>query len=479
MKSSTLLAGLFALLIVGGACFGAGYFVAKEQFSGAHTTQPVVARGDGLDQPALDDGTPLKAPDKKESPDEDKPDKAENTGDVTPKTESGPGVENVRTPASDKPEDVNVGSSKPSQPDADKPDGEKDITDELGNAIKKLKGIDDLKKMKPEEIEEMFKGKQVDFNASVAGQVFDAGGVPVAGATVYASYSEDYTANDNGRTVRFVTASGDSDRGQPIATTDGSGNFTADIKRKISEKASLRVSLVAGADTYADSKENSVTLKNGDKKEGVKLELRGAGGVTGRVVTAGGMGVEGVTIGLNPVSGGGFGDTMYFDMGGKGKYSATTDVGGNFTIEGIPEGRYKFKLSGSGYRQVSGPTEVDVKTGLVTNASTDFQVAVTSSMGAAFVDAEGKPVRGWATIKFSDDSGKLIKQLQGSISKEGTFEQNDPPAGSFDVEIRVWGYKPYKVRATLLEGQRYDFGSVTLEAEEGVSEGVYFPGSDD
>ena len=120
MKSSTLLAGLFALLIVGGACFGAGYFVAKEQFSGAHTTQPVVARGDGLDQPALDDGTPLKAPDKKESPDEDKPDKAENTGDVTPKTESGPGVENVRTPASDKPEDVNVGSSKPSQPDADK-----------------------------------------------------------------------------------------------------------------------------------------------------------------------------------------------------------------------------------------------------------------------------------------------------------------------------------------------------------------------
>jgi protocatechuate 3,4-dioxygenase beta subunit len=482
MRGSTLLAGLLALLIVGGACFGAGYFVAKEQIEGGHSSTPVVAKGDDLDQPALDDSAPLQAPMLNNDAGTEKSDNNEHTPEVAPKADIEPevkddtGTESESGPAST--EGVSA-ESNPGKPAESKEETEaKKVGKALDEAMKKLGKI---KEMKPEDVEELFNGKKIDFSASIAGQVFDQGGVPVANAKVYASYSEDYSSDEGGRTLRFVTTSGGGNKGQAIATTDGGGYFNADIKRKVSEKARLRVALTAGADGYADSEKNKVTLKNGDKKEGIKLILRGAGAVTGRVVDANGAGIEGVTVGLNPAGGNSWGgDTMVLNFGGSSKYSAKTDVGGNFTIEGIPEGRYKFKLSGSGYRQVAGPTEIDVKSGQTTNASADFQVAITASVSVKLLDAEGNPLRGWATLKFSDDSGKVIKRMQGSIKKSGVFEQNDPPAGSYNVEIKVWGYKPQTVRANLLEGQRYDFGSLNFEKDEKAgSDGIYFPGSGD
>ncbi|MCA8914200.1 MAG: carboxypeptidase regulatory-like domain-containing protein [Planctomycetes bacterium] len=481
MKSSSLLAGLLALLIACGASFGAGYYVARDQAAETPNSRPIVAAGETLDEKLASNDTPLTAPDKTDgetdTPPEDKPDI--NNKHVEPETKPDSSAPTAETKPGEGAPGTETVEAKPI-PGRPTEDEKKALEDQLKDLKDKIK---DLKVETPEDFDDIFNGPKVDFAATVTGQVVDASGTPVAGASVHGQYNENYSSESGGGRMSFVVSAG-SDAGPAIATTDASGYFTASISRKISEKASLQVNLTATADKFAESKKESFTLKNGDAKEGIKLVLRGAGSVSGRVVDSSGAGVEGVTVSLNPAGNGGFGgEGMDFDfnVGGKGRYNATTDISGEFVIEGVPEGRHKFKLSGAGYRQIAGPTEIDVKSGQNQRAATDFQVAITASVAAKFQDTEGKPVRGWATINFKDDNGKNVKSLSGPVDADGGFEKNDPPAGAYNIEVRVWGYKPYTTRATLLEGQRYDFGPITLEQDETPSGGgtVIIPSEDE
>ena len=477
MRSSTLLAGLFALLIVAGVSFGAGYYMAKDSGNEPRDSKPIAALDAATEQPD-DEGDPLDSPERDTPEPEDKPDVLP---DVTPKPDSTPG------PTPENPGDVEATtpneSSDPSTiPSAELPAEVKDALGDVNNLKDLANRLKDAGLEDPENFENIFNGPKVDFTATIGGQALDALGVPVAGASVHANFSENYSSDEGGRSVRLVMAVGE-DKGSVVATTDGGGYWTATINRKVSEKASLNVSLVASADGYADSEKKTVTLKNEDNKEGIKLTLRGAGSVSGRVVNAHGMGVEGVTVSLRTGGNGFFGgDEIEIDFGGSGgKHSAVTDGAGEFLIEGVPEGRYKFKLSGTGYRQISGPTEIDVKSGQSHRAPADFQVAVTGSLVAKFTDLEGNPVRGWATLTIKDGDGKVVKRLSGSINEEGVFEKNDPAVGNYDVEIRVYGYKTQTVQANFLEGQRYDFGTLVLEKDEtaGGSGGIWLPEDDE
>ncbi|MCB9933755.1 MAG: carboxypeptidase regulatory-like domain-containing protein [Planctomycetes bacterium] len=475
MKGSTLLAGLLALLIACGVSFGAGYYVAKDQ-GDTPTSRPVPIADTGLDEIPAPEVKPLDAP-AKTAPETGQPSdlNAKPAGEAAPI----PAAEAGETPAKYTPKVEVEQKSEPSQP---KPATPKELEDQ----IKDLK--DKIKELKPEDVEDfenIFNGPKVDFSATISGQVVDGAGVPVAGASLHANYSENYSSDGGGRRVAFVMSNSDGDSGAVIATTDGGGFFTATINRQISEKASLQVSLTAAADGYAESKKETFTLKNGDNKENIKLTLRGAGSVTGRVVDGSGVGVAGVKVSLNTAGGGNyFGDGVEIDFGGGGgKYNGTTDATGEFRIEGVAEGRYKFRLKGAGYRQVSGPTEIDVKSGESARAPADFQVAITASMAVKFTSTEGTPVQGWASVKIIGEGGKVAKHMNGPIGKDGLFEQNDPPAGSYEVEFQVWGYKKQTVRATFTEGQRYDFGVISLEpdAEGGSSSGggIYLPGDDE
>ncbi|MCZ7606524.1 MAG: carboxypeptidase regulatory-like domain-containing protein [Planctomycetota bacterium] len=472
MKGSTLLAGLLALLIACGISFGAGYYVAKEQ-AAAPASRPVSVADASLDEKPAPEVKPLETP-------------ARETSGVTPPapelppatTEKVPPkatTETGETPAKYQPK---VEAEQNTQPGQAKPAVPKELEDELKELKDKLK---DLKLDEVEDFESIFNGPKVDFSATISGQVVDSAGVPVAGARVHASFSENYSSDGEGRRIAFVRSSDEGESGEPIATTDGAGFFMAAINRKVSEKASLQVSLTANADGYAESKKDSFSLKNGDARENIKLTLRGAGSVSGRVVDANGMGVAGVTVSLN-TAGGDFmgGDNIEIDFGGRGgKHTATTDGAGEFLISGVPEGRYKFRLKGAGYRQVSGPTEIDVKSGESARAPADFQVAITASMAVKFTDAAGSPVQGWVSVKLIGEGGKVARRMNGPIGKDGLFEQNDPPAGSYEVEFQVWGYKKQTVRANFTEGQRYDFGAITLEPDESGGGSIILPGEDE
>lgn len=334
----------------------------------------------------------------------------------------------------------------------------------------------------PPELDDLFGGPQVDFTATISGTVLDTVGAPVAGASVYAEYSEALEQGDgNNRRVSIAIArSGDGNRGTPMATTDAAGNFSATINRKISEKVSLSVSLSAAAENYADSKSQRIALKNGDTKDGIKLTLRGAGSVSGRVVDASGRGVEGVkvTIGSGDGSFVIMGDDGETDMPGRGaSKSATTDAAGNFSVTSLAEGRYKPRLRATGWRQVSGPTEVTVKPGVDTKCPADFVMAAAAGVKIKVTGPDGKAVQGYASVRFKEGATN-VKTMSSSVGADGVISLNDTPVGVFTVEVRVFGYKPQTVNATIIDGQVCDLGTITVEAggDEGDDVGVIFPG---
>lgn len=330
-----------------------------------------------------------------------------------------------------------------------------------------------------EDFENIFNGPKVDFTATISGTVADTNGVPVAGAGVYGEFSETLEQGDgeNRRVSIAIARSGEADRGKPLATTDAAGNFTATINRQVSEKLSVSVRLTAGAEGFGDSKSQRVALKNGDTKEGIKLVLRGAGSVSGRVVDSSGRGVEGVKVTI----GGGEGFVVMgegdMEMPERGSTkSATTDASGGFVVTGLPEGRYKPRLRATGWRQVSGPTEVTVKTGVDTKCPADFVMAAAAAVKVKVIGPEGKPVQGYASVRFKDGTN-LLKTMAGGLNAEGALSLNDTPTGSLTVEIRVHGFKPQTVNATIVDGQVCDLGTVTVElGGDDEDMGVYFPG---
>jgi hypothetical protein len=456
MRSSRLIAGFFALAIVAGIFFGAGYFIAMDSEEAA-TPRPVPALESDLDDTVARDDRALA------------PRETASGQDPAAGPDNGPGTAHKPDAGPETTDPAPSGAHKDADPKAD---GETDgpRTDQPGPSVEdRIK--QQLAKLEEAglDIDSVMGARKADFEATISGQVVDTQGTPVAGAAVKARFSEGFSQDRGGRSVRFVMDD-ESGEGETIATTDGGGYWTAGINRKVRERAALTVRLTASAATFADSEEASVSLKNGDSREGIKLTLRGAGSVTGRVVDAHGVGVAGVTVSLNTSQDSLGGGRVVFELPGGARHAAMTDLAGEFLIEGVPEGRYQFQLTATGYRQTSGPTAIDVKAGQVHSAPADFTVAPTGSITATLLDAEGNPPAGWVSVNVKNNEGRVIKRMNGPIGDGGRFERNDPPPGTFEVEFNVRGYKAVTRTVTFIENQNYDFGTLILEPEQPAGE---------
>lgn len=461
MKNSTLLAMLLLLLIASAGSFAGGFFVGKGQATTTNVVTPPIA--DSTTHPELS-GSPLQG---KSQPAPEPPpvDNATNTaGDslqqavpgTTPEAGSGAG---------------NPANTSPFTPA--KPKSGATVPGETAPAAPMVRGM-----LEPAEFEDAFGGPRVDVSASISGTVVDQRGSPVAGARVMAEFGETLTSEGNETMRVLVRSSSVGEAGRQIATTDAAGYFSADISHKVPEKATLTLGLTAQADGYAGSRKTNLTIRNGDNKENIKLALRGAGNVGGRVVDANGAGVPGVSVSLRAT--GGDSGSIEIEMGdfGGGQYSATTDGAGEFLIKGVPEGRYRFRLRSIGVRQTSGPTEIDVADGQDARAAAEFVVAATAALRVTFTDPDGKPASGWATVVVKDGD-RTVKRLQGPVSSKGIFEANDPPAGSFTLEISLWGYKLVSAAGTFAEGVVTDLGHLSLEpSAETPPNGIFIPGED-
>lgn len=418
MRPPHLLFGLVLLLLACGLSFGAGYFMAKQE-----SNVPRMELADVLRDPE-----PAPKPEPRPEPEPDKPQPEAPAPQPTRQAEPEPAKTEV---------------------EAEAPKPTEDTEDER-RAVIELEAMELA----------LEQGEKVDLSAVISGIVTDSHGVGVAGAVVRGTFNESFTAG-TGSTIRLAFASS-GNQGEPLATTDGAGYYRIDVSRKVREKASLMVHLMAGATGYADSNSRAVSLTNGQTVDNINLQLRQAGRVTGRVVDQTGRGVEGVRVSLGGNAPGRLVIESGFGGPSAGTPSATTDSGGEYVIDAVPEGTHALRMSGTGHRQVSGPTSVDVKAGADTRAPADFVVAVVSSLRATFQADSGEAVRGWATLSFKDNAGTNVKRMSGMIGADGTFEANEPPVGSFTVEISVRGYEPASVHASVYEGMQCDLGPVTL-----------------
>lgn len=464
MKSTTIAASLLALMIACGASFGAGYFLAKNEQDTAPKTIAAAPEDDFDDVSNGGSHDPLKLPEA-DNPNAESPD----TSGVSAKRD---GDSQIELPDAGPPDMEFAPDDSAGTPINDSAEADAELSKEARDKLAKLKK--ELGDIELPEFESVLNGEQIDFKATVSGMVVDSTGLPLAGAEIFAIYSETYSASMSGGLVRLVT-SGNGDKGSKVATTNSAGEWTVTINRKVREKASLRAKFTATASGYAESESETVTLKHEDARSNVKLTVRGAGSVTGRVVDETGRGISGVTIGLRETSSRGALHGLSLGMGSD--YSGVTDASGQFRIERVAEGRYAFRLTGIGVRQIAGPTTVDVQPGRETRTPADFKVAPTCSVKMTLQDAQGNPATGWVSLKFHDVDGKVVKSMNGPIH-DGMFEKNDPPVGSFDVEVNVYGSVPQTIRATVLENQLCDLGTLILQPEIKDESGSVIPVDD-
>lgn len=454
MRPSVLPTIALALILVGAGAFGAWFVLSQEDIA----PPPIAATHDGADRPDKSagpvDGAVI-------SP-------AEAAKPDTPVVNAGePKLTDVE--AHTRPDGINANKgSGASQPDeAGRLTNAADKRKAEAAAEKKAEEIslDDI--LAPEDI--LGNGEKEPFSATISGTVADNHGQPVPGASVYCDFSEirEMTSKGGAR-VAFATATSrdDSPKGTPVATTDGSGNFTAQIKREVGKNTRVNVSLTAKAAGLAVSKPQSFGLKNGETRDNVKLGLRGAGTVSGRVVDQSGRGVDGATVSITEggtaTYSGGAGIDLPVSMGGGGKESAVTDSAGNFRIEGVAEGRYRPTVRATGWRQVSGPVEVTVVSGEDTTLAPNFEMAAATAAKIKLLNEAGQPVAGYCTVFFKDGA-TTAKTMGGICGADGVLSLNDVPAGTFSVEVRIFGRKPLTLNGTFTDGQTTDLGSHTLD----------------
>lgn len=441
MRSPNL---LFGLLIMLGACaisFGAGYMIAKNE-------RPAPAP---RIETAAVDPTPTATPEKPQRDPAPTPDKQEPAPQPA-KPEDSPEI----TPAASDPTKVDASKPAPApKPLPTVPAAEDENAAKLNELKERLKRIENGE-IDPEDV---FNASKEAFSAIIRGSVVDGNGIGVPGASVHGTYGE--TVGQNTRFVR-VMMTGDSELGQVLATTDGSGHFQIDVSREVAKGASVIASLTARAQGHADSTTASVTVAAGETKEGMTLKLRQPGSVSGRVVDQSGTGIAGVTVALSA------GNTMGMEMrieipGQGGGHSAITDGAGEYRVENVPEGRYSMRIEAAGWAQVSGPSHVEAAAGKDTRAAADFVVKASSSVKVQLRGPDGTPLRTWVNIELQDGSGRTVWKRGVRSNAQGLAAMNEPPAGSYTAVVTVPGYVPEKVQATIVEGSVCDLGVVTLQ----------------
>ncbi|MDC1142490.1 carboxypeptidase-like regulatory domain-containing protein [Planctomycetota bacterium] len=406
-----------------------------------------------------------------------------------------PGERDRNDPASTKSEESNPTLSKENPPvgetDSDsankaKSAGSNDLTDPANRPVLKEKSSEKPSSLK--EIIEAVRGlsaedkvkvldeiaggeaieddrPQIEITATLSGTVVDALGNPVPGAGVFATLIEN--SGDHSSSTFILGLGSSSIIGEQIATSDNSGVWSAEVSKKVYEGNKLTASLVARAEGFADSKAKEATVADKQTETDISITLRGSGSVSGWVRDAAGLGIEGVEVGLDPVkSDNGFGGFIFGDFeNSSSKYNARTDAAGFYRIEGIPEGRHKFKLKLVGVREKSGPKEVKVLSGKDTKSEIDFVVERTSSVVVKLQDKDGEPISGWGVLTLiGEDGGEAFKG--NLLVQKGTAEISDPPSGRFQMVISVWGYKDSKTSIDVRDGQSTRLDTMILESED-------------
>jgi hypothetical protein len=182
------------------------------------------------------------------------------------------------------------------------------------------------------------------------------------------------------------------------------------------------------------SSPRAIHLRDGERRQGVDLELPGRGlSIAGRVLDAGGQPVDGASVRVTPERGGSAARV------GDGRSSTLTDVDGSFRIEDLGAGTYTLLAFHSDHPQsrLSG-----VEAG---RRDVTLQLAAGAKLSGTVVDAEGAAVADFKIV--------LVRSAPGGLEVGPTHGVRlvRDPAGAFSFERLEAG--TYRLRVAARAGE--------------------------
>lgn len=301
------------------------------------------------------------------------------------------------------------------------------------------------------------------FAVTISGTVLDAAGTATAGANVYVRDEADFGATAKAVFTRYLMAGG-----SPKAQSDASGNFSiAFSKRYTQEPSSVKFFVTASAGgTRNDAGAVEFSLRNGETKDGLRVELPPSGTLTGRVVDAQGMAVPGAMVRatataqiartINTAEGK---PSILLSGGGNG--GATTDANGQFRIAGLGAGQYSITATKRGYAEPI-PAKATITVGVET-AAPDLVLKEQVSLKLKLVGLDATAGRASCRVTFYNSEGKAVSEAVAAPNKDGelTFLNVPENAATFDLRSALFD-RTAQYTLTRGGGPVIDYGSVTV-----------------
>lgn len=152
----------------------------------------------------------------------------------------------------------------------------------------------------------------------------------------------------------------------------------------------------ASASGYRNADVSGVEVGEGETKESVVLSLKKGGSLTGRVLDPQrGTGVPNASVAWRAAGGGGFGGPMMM-FGGGGNNSTATDANGQFTFDGLPEGKVTITAAHPDYLDAAKDVTPDQQ------QSVDITLGTGGSISGTVVGRDGRAPIGGAQVALNE-----------------------------------------------------------------------------
>jgi protocatechuate 3,4-dioxygenase beta subunit len=175
----------------------------------------------------------------------------------------------------------------------------------------------------------------------------------------------------------------------------------------------------ASASGYRTADVSGVEVGEGETKEGVVLSLKKGGSLTGRVLDPQkGTGVPNASVQWRAQGGGGgpFGGAMIM-MGGGGNNGTATDANGQFSFDGLPEGKVTITASHPDYLDAARDVSPDQQ------QSVDITLGTGGSISGSVVGRDGRvPIAGaQVSLNEEGDSNTFANETTKTDGNGGFF----------------------------------------------------------
>ena len=182
------------------------------------------------------------------------------------------------------------------------------------------------------------------------------------------------------------------------AISNGDRSFqSADGSFELTDVPPGKWTIRAAASGYRNADVSGVEVGEGETKEGVALSLKKGGSLSGRVLDPQrNTGVANASVSWRAAGGGGFGGPMMVFGGGGGNNTTATDANGQFTFDGLPEGKVTVTANHTDYLEASRDVTPDQQ------ASVDITLGTGGSISGTVVGRDGRMPVGGAQVSLNE-----------------------------------------------------------------------------